>query len=143
MHTTMLASCFWNTASHCVLLLLSLARTPPPGSWCIMATRTLGLMVQWLGPWVCLSHLVSWYIAIAIAIGNTESYSPQPPAAQATTLGIMLLCIIILITTLKLLIFNPSDEMKVADTDIVDSCLLATAKDGGIIVIIICLFLAT
>jgi hypothetical protein len=85
MHTTMLASCFLNTASHCVLLLLSLARTPPPGSWCIIiATRTLGLMmVQWLGPWDCLSHLVSWYIAIAIAIanaiGNTEeSYSPQP-----------------------------------------------------------------
>ena len=78
-------------------------------------------------------------IAIAIAIGNTEAHSQQ---CMATTLGIMLLCIIILITTLKLLIFNPSDEMKVADTDIVDSCLLATAKDGGIIVIIICLFLA-
>jgi hypothetical protein len=91
MHTTMLASCFLNTASHCVLLLLSLARTPPPGSWCIIiATRTLGLMmVQWLGPWDCLSHLVSWYIAIAIAIaiGNTEeSYSPQP-AVQGHNTG--------------------------------------------------------
>jgi hypothetical protein len=40
---------------------------------------------------------------------------------MATTLGIMLLCIImILITTLNWLIFNPSDEMKVVD--IVDSC---------------------
>ena len=80
--------------------------------------RTLGLiMVQsWLGHRV-LSHLVlSWCIAIAMIAGETLDLTAhsQQQWCMAATLGMMLLCIIILITTLDWLIFNLSAEIKVA-----------------------------